>query len=211
MSAFGCVPRARVWPCARWVEPKTSPSSIAAQTPTSAASWPIATCRKPGSSPARNRSSTFSSNRRIRSISRRRSRRRSSERARLFSTFAIALSVRSGAMALEGDWERIQGGLSSEWLEARARFTIADLGQLPRAAALLGPLQPVELETGALTLRVTRLGNGPGADAMRRAMRRLDSERISGRLDLISVEDRAEVAAPASLPPPPGHLPRSWD
>src|SRR6185503_1507276 len=74
----------------RWVEAKTSPSSIAWQTPTATASWPIATCRKPGSSPARKRSSTFSSKRLIRSISRRNSRSRSSERPRLVSTFATA-------------------------------------------------------------------------------------------------------------------------
>ena len=44
----------------------------------------------PGSSPARKRSSTFSSNRRISSISRRKSRSLSSERARFFSTLAMA-------------------------------------------------------------------------------------------------------------------------
>src|SRR5689334_4826272 len=93
MTAFGCVPRASVCPCARWVEAKTSPSSIAWQTPTATASWPIATCRNPGSSPARNRSSTFSSNRLIRSISRRNSRRRSSERPRFVSTLATKLSL----------------------------------------------------------------------------------------------------------------------
>ena len=55
----------------------TSPSSSARQTPTATASWPMATWRKPGSSPARKRSSTFSSKRRMRSISRRKSFRRS--------------------------------------------------------------------------------------------------------------------------------------
>ena len=90
MTAFGWVPRASVCPCARWVDAKTSPSSIAWQTPTATASWPIATCRKPGSSPARKRSSTFSSKRRMRSISRKNSRNVSSLRARFFSTFATA-------------------------------------------------------------------------------------------------------------------------
>ena len=41
------------------------------------ASWPIATCRNPGSSPARKRSSTLSSNRRMSSISRKKPRRAS--------------------------------------------------------------------------------------------------------------------------------------
>src|SRR5579885_2580920 len=93
-TSFGCVPRASVCPCARCVDANTSPSSIASHAPTSAASCPIATCRKPGRSPARKRSSTFSSNRLISSISRRKSRSRSSDTPRRFSTFATSrLSV----------------------------------------------------------------------------------------------------------------------
>src|SRR3954469_9695471 len=93
ITLFGCEPRASVCPCARCVDAKMSPSSIAWQTPTATASWPIATCRKPGSSPARKRSSTRSSKRRISSISRRKSRRRSSFSARFFSTLAKAPAV----------------------------------------------------------------------------------------------------------------------
>ena len=48
MSAFGCMPRASAWACARCVEANTSPSAMAWQTPTATASWPIATWRKPG-------------------------------------------------------------------------------------------------------------------------------------------------------------------
>ena len=80
MTAFGCVPFAIVCPCARCVDMIVSSRSSAAQTPLATASWPIATCRKPGSSPARKRSSTFSSKRLISSISRRRSRSSSSDR-----------------------------------------------------------------------------------------------------------------------------------
>ena len=47
--------------------------SSARQTPTATASWPMQACRKPASSPARKRSSTFSSKRRISSISARNS------------------------------------------------------------------------------------------------------------------------------------------
>src|SRR5947207_4545049 len=93
MIAFGCVPRASVCPWARCVEAKTSPSSSAWQTPTATPSWPIATCRNPGSSPARKRSSTFSSNRLIRSISRRKVRSRCSLSVPFRSTLATGLSL----------------------------------------------------------------------------------------------------------------------
>ena len=97
MTALTCVPLAIVCPWARWVDAITSSGSSAAITPEATASWPMQTCRKPGSSPARKRSSTFSSKRRISSISRKSSRSRSSEstsgaatvRGGLFSTFAI--------------------------------------------------------------------------------------------------------------------------
>ena len=84
-----------------------SPSSIAWQTPTATASWPIATCRKPGSSPARNRSSTFSSKRRMRSISRRKSRSVSSFRARFLSTLAKAPAVYVLKMSVARQWKVI--------------------------------------------------------------------------------------------------------
>jgi len=112
-------------------------------------------------------------------------------------------------MALVDDWQRIERALPSDWLETRLRFTIADLGERPRAAALLAPLQPVELETGALTLRVGRRGDVPGSEALRRALRRLDNESIHGRLDLIVYQNRPEAAASAPLQPT--HLPASWD
>lgn len=111
-------------------------------------------------------------------------------------------------MALVDDWQRIERALPSDWLETRLRFTIADLAQRARAAALLAPLQPLELETGALTLRVGRGGSAPGSEALRRALRRLDSEGIHGRLDLIVYENRPQAAAAA--PVRPAHLPASW-
>ena len=123
MSAFGDVPRASVCPCARCVEANMSPSSIASQTPTSTASWPIATCRKPGSSPARNRSSTFSSKRRIRSISRRKSRSVSSFRARFFSTLAKAPAVyglnHERRAAVGSHWIRVAGHVGARVAAAR--------------------------------------------------------------------------------------------
>ena len=69
ITSFGGVPFAITCPCARCVDAITSLSPSARQTPTAIASWPMQACRKPASSPARNRSITFSSKRRINSIS----------------------------------------------------------------------------------------------------------------------------------------------
>src|SRR5207248_6285551 len=84
-----------------------SPSSRARQTPTATASWPIATWRKPGSSPARKRSSTFSSKRRISSISRKHSRRSSRESVPVSSSLAIVGSLGTLGLVTEG-WETEQ-------------------------------------------------------------------------------------------------------
>src|SRR5580765_2121452 len=189
MTAFGCVPRASTWPCARWVEPKTSPSSIAAHTPTSAASWPIATCRNPGSSPARKRSSTFSSNRLIRSISRRKSRSRSSDKARFFSTFATTLSVRSAPMALVKDWQELCSTFPERWTESRVGLTLEEAGDSDRVLALLAPLQPVRTGPGSAAILIARQGGGPSPELLRRSLQRLDAERLHGRLELISIDE----------------------
>ena len=97
MTSFGCVPLASVWPCARCVDAMTSPSSSARQTPTAQASS-NRDVDEPGEISARNRSSTFSSKRRMSSISRKNSRSRSSETLPFFSTLAkSALSLCSGS------------------------------------------------------------------------------------------------------------------
>jgi hypothetical protein len=111
-------------------------------------------------------------------------------------------------MGLGDDWRGIEPKLPADWIDVRLRFTVADPPQLPRAAALLGPLQPVALETGALTLRIAR-GGSPGPEALRRALKRLDSERIGGRLDLIAYGNRPATAL--EEPAPPSRLPGEWD
>src|SRR3954452_6855957 len=173
MTSFGVVPFASVWPCARCVDAITSPSSSARQTPTAHASWPIATWRNPGNSPARKRSSTFSSNRRISSISRRKSRSRSSDKARRFSTFATAWSVYFCVVKLAKAWDDVR----DDWAEARIRVTLEEPDRTERAAQLLAPLQPLIVGPGVLTFRVER-----ASDTVRRLLARVDGERIHGTL-----------------------------
>ena len=141
MTAFGCVPRASVCPCARCVEAKTSPSSIAWQTPTATASWPIATCRKPGSSPARNRSSTFSSKRRIEQhLAQEVAQRLLAERALL-----LDLGHAAAVYVLRREPRRRMArccrvGLPDGWRHALRLELRRSTKPHARAAALLGPL-----------------------------------------------------------------------
>src|SRR6266536_2207789 len=188
MTAFGWVPRARVCPCARCVEAKTSPSSSARQTPTATASWPIATCRKPGSSPARKSSSTFSSKTRTRSMSRYISRASSCEISPRFSTFATGTECTLQIVTLVAQWRQIEAELPEDWGDARLVLTVDDENHASQAAALLGPLNPGR-SGKQIRLDTPRRGAGLG-----RLLRGLDEEGIVGRLELVSTE-RAEPAA----------------
>src|SRR3954468_5398248 len=198
MTAFGGVPRASVCPWALCVEAKTSPSSIAWQTPTATASWPIATWRKPGNSPARNRSSTFSSNRPISSISRRKSRSRSSDKARRFSTFATAWSVYFCVVQLAKAWDEVR----DDWAEARIRVTLEEPERTERAAQLLAPLQPLIAGPGVLTFRVEH-----ASDTVGRLLARMDAERIHGTLELAGSDPRPVQETPQVRP----KLRAQWD
>src|SRR5436190_20241509 len=194
MTAFGCVPRASVWPWARCVEAKTSPSSSAWHTPTATASWPIATCRKPGSSPARKRSSTFSSKRLIRSISRRKVRTRSSLSVDFRSTFAICFEFMLRLVSVVDQWQAIERYLPEGWGDARLRLTIPDLGDCDRAAALLGPVNPGR-RGKVIPFFTARRGAGPSPDVIRRLLAGLDRAEIDGQLVLLAASE-AEGAAP---------------
>src|SRR5215218_566348 len=216
MSSFGDVPMASVWPCARCVEAITSPSSRARQTPTATASWPIATWRKPGSSPARNRSSTFSSKRRIRSISRKKSRSVSSDSAPRCSTLAICGQRTDNLprVRLGERWREIERGLPDDWTDARLLLRVADPAEAERAAAKLTPLMPGR-NGSEIRFYTARRGAGASPDAVRRSLRGLDREGIRGELELVSTAqpepgvlavDRATLAEAwdvglATLPP----------
>src|SRR6476660_5557564 len=184
MTSFGCVPFANVCPCARCVDAITSPSSSARQTPTAHASWPIATCRKPGSSPARKRSSTFSSNRRMSSISRKNSRSCSSETAPFFSTFATGLQCTLGRMSLAADWDELQQSLHEGWGVAQLRLTLADDGDSERAAALLGPANPGR-RGKVIRFYAARRGEGRSPEIVRRLLEGIDADGIRGELELV--------------------------
>ena len=117
------------------------------------------------------------------------------------------MSVRSGAVSLAGQWEEIEAGLPADWDDARVRLTVEEAAQTTRAAALLGPLQPFRAGPDSVSIRVARDGSGPSAETARRALRRLDAERLHGTLSVVSVHARA--ALPEA--PPAATLAESWD
>jgi hypothetical protein len=110
-------------------------------------------------------------------------------------------------MALVKDWHDLEASLPGGWRELRISFTLEDSGHADRAVALLAPLQPVRRDESSFSLRVTRQGPGPSAEALRRALARLDAERLHGRLEVASVEE----AAPEPEEAVEDRLPEAWD
>jgi len=99
-------------------------------------------------------------------------------------------------LRLAGQWRRIESELPERWLDAHLVLRLDDEDQARRAAALLAPLNP---GWGARSVRLhaARGGGGAAPDALRRALARLDAERIHGELELVSVQEsekRAEAA-----------------
>jgi hypothetical protein len=110
-------------------------------------------------------------------------------------------------MALVNDWQDLEGSLPGDWVEARIGFTLEEPGQSERALTLLAPLQPVRTGSGSATIRVGHGAAGPSPESFRRALQRLDAERLHGRLEVLAVDERPAPAADIA-----GHrLPQGWD
>jgi hypothetical protein len=109
-------------------------------------------------------------------------------------------------MALAADWQEAQAALPDGWTEARVQLTLETAADSDRTLALLAPLQPLATASG-ISMRITRQGSGPSAEGLRRALGRLDGERLHGTLSVVSVEEReAEPVAEPEL-----SLSESWD
>src|SRR5690348_14634511 len=180
-----------------------SSSSIARQTPTAIASWPIATCRKPGSSPARNRSSTRSSNRRMSSMSCRNSRRVPSPTVVSLSTFAKVPGVYAPAVSVADQWKAIGSELPSGWTQARLRLALKDRATTDRAAAMLGPAGAYRAAPTVLLFDVARDGSATSPDNLARLLRNVPNGALS-----LSGSQADEQPAPVREITP---LTASWD
>jgi hypothetical protein len=110
-------------------------------------------------------------------------------------------------MALVTEWEPAEAALPAGWKEARVLVKLEEPAHLERVTALLAPVAPLRAGDDTVAIRITRLGDGPSPEALRRALARLDSERLHGTIAVDSIEIGAVApAAPAALT-----LAASWD
>jgi hypothetical protein len=116
-------------------------------------------------------------------------------------------------VALVDSFRAFERELPEDWETARFRLTVPDDGDCARAAALLGPLNPGR-RGKVINFVATRRGGGFGLDRVGSLLRRLDSERIEGGIELADVAATTETpqvarqslaaawdAAVAALPP----------
>lgn len=108
-------------------------------------------------------------------------------------------------MGFEAQWREVEAQLPENWSDARLQIAVPERSELERAVSLLGPASPAR-SGNVLRFFAARRGAGPSPEAIRRLLRRLDDERIYGRLEL--------VASGETEPPPEtarGSLRAEWD
>ena len=110
-------------------------------------------------------------------------------------------------MGLVAQWWRIVRGLPEGWGEVRLRLTPRDEARAARAAALLGPANPVR-HGNVIWLYVSRVGGGTGPELIDRLLRRLHYDRIDGELELVDVTEGAAKAPERQSQP---SLVEQWD
>ncbi|HUY71751.1 MAG TPA: hypothetical protein VMV08_05880 [Gaiellaceae bacterium] len=110
-------------------------------------------------------------------------------------------------MALVSEWEQAEAELSTEWADARVLLRFEEPGRIDRVTVLLAPLQPLRAGEATISIRIARHGDGPSPEALRRALARLDSERLHGALSIDAVESEPAAAETVSAPT----LAESWD
>jgi hypothetical protein len=108
-------------------------------------------------------------------------------------------------MTLAEQWNGIESGLDPRWGEAELLLAVDDEARLERAAALLAPAGP-GLAGKSIRITAGRGGASVGPEAVRRLLRRLDEEGISGTLELLSAE-----AAPTEHATARPALADAWD
>jgi hypothetical protein len=96
-------------------------------------------------------------------------------------------------MSLVEQFRGLSTSLPDGWQSARLRLIVADEHDSARAAALLGPTNPGQ-RGKVINFSTARGGAGVGPDGIRDLLRRLDTERIQGELELVGVEEAPAVA-----------------
>jgi hypothetical protein len=106
---------------------------------------------------------------------------------------------------LVDQWREILSRLPEGWDDARLTLTVEDEARAERAAALLAPINP-GLRGKRLRFFASNRGAGPSGGTIQRLLQRLDAERITGTLELVS-SGEAEPAPEISRPT----LAATWD
>jgi hypothetical protein len=97
---------------------------------------------------------------------------------------------------LVDQWKTLGSELPDTWSAAELEFRLEQRSEAELASRLLGPAQPYRPEPGVLRFRVARDGTAPSPDGIQRLFRRIDAERIHGKLSLVRSATRATVVAP---------------
>jgi hypothetical protein len=92
--------------------------------------------------------------------------------------------VYGSGVPLVDRWNHVERALDPRWTEITLSLAINDDTARSRAAALLGPAGP-GMGNKQIRFTVSTQGNGIGPEAARRLLRRIDEERIVGRLELV--------------------------
>ena len=111
-------------------------------------------------------------------------------------------------MKLVDQWAAIEARLPGDWEDVRLTLTTEELSALPRAAAVLGPLNAGHVD-GALVLHVNRAGGAGGPEALKRLFARLDEQRVWCQLSRGEVGEAAP--APVEEEPVRVSVAQSWD
>ena len=93
-------------------------------------------------------------------------------------------------MGLVDQWNGIETGLDPKWRDARIDLVVDDESHVARAAALLGPAGPGRMGN-AIRFTTARGGTLIGPEAVRRLLKRIGDEGISGTLTLVSSGEAA--------------------
>jgi hypothetical protein len=107
------------------------------------------------------------------------------------------------------EWRRIEEELPGDWSSVQLALEVPDPEERARAAALLAPAAPGRAG-GELRFAVHRGGAGAAPEAIRRLLRRLDSEGIQATLRLVAAAESEPAPAPEPTAPEPAGLAAAW-